>query len=139
MNQKIKKSELKKFSLIWACLFLGIGIYPIYKGDAMLNFSLAKDLVRIWFVVISGIFLSIAFIKPEILKPFYRLWVKVGEFIGGIISKIIMFILYFGIFTPISFGLKVFGKDLLGKRMDKAASTYWITRDTQPQPMKNQF
>ncbi len=50
-----------------------------------------------------------------------------------------MFILYFGIFTPVSLVLKILGKDLLKKKMDKQGSSYWIDRETQPQSMKNQF
>jgi hypothetical protein len=47
--------------------------------------------------------------------------------------------LYFGFFTPISLVLKLLGKDLLNKKIDKSQESYWVERKTQPQSMKNQF
>ena len=73
------------------------------------------------------------------LSSFYRVWVKFGEVIGGVISKVIMMILFYVMFTPISFVLKLLGKDLLNKKIDKNASTYWVTRETQPGSLKNQY
>ena len=63
----------------------------------------------------------------------------IGEFIGGVISKIIMFALYFGVFTPYSIFLKIIGKDLLNKKIDKSRESYWTEREKQPESMKNQF
>lgn len=129
MKKQIKKSELRNFSLIWSFLFSVYAIYPLSKGE----------MLHKWVLLVALLFVLVAFIKPTILGGFYRIWVKIGELIGGVISKVIMFILYFIIFTPISFSLKILGKDLLNKRLDKTASTYWIDRDVQPQSMKNQF
>jgi len=64
---------------------------------------------------------------------------KIWLIYGGIISKIIMFILYFGLFTPVSIFLKILGKDLLSKKVDKSKYSYWVNRKDQPQSMKNQF
>jgi len=125
----VKKHDLKIFALIWAGIFMVIGVIPIFKqGD-----------IRIWSVALSIIFAIIALTKPQILTSFYKLWTEVGEFIGGIISKVVLFILYFGLFTPISIVLKLLGKDLLGKKIDRSQESYWIDRETQPQSMKNQF
>ncbi|AXH14189.1 SxtJ family membrane protein [Malaciobacter mytili] len=129
MFGKIKKKELISFGLIWAFLFFIIGLYPLVYS---------KDL-RVWSIIIASIILIILIIKPEILNKFYIIWIKFGEFIGKFMSKIIMFILYFGIFTPTSFVLKILKKDLLRKKINKQENSYWISRDTQPQSMKKQF
>ena len=125
----VKKYDLKVFALIWAGIFMVVGLLPLLKDDE----------IRIWAVVISLLFGAISIIKPELLTRFYHLWIKVGEFIGGIVSKVMMFILYFGLFTPVSFALKLLGKDLLDKKIDKSQKSYWIERETQPQSMKHQF
>lgn len=128
-SQSPKLKDLRNFSLIWFLIFLVMSIYPMFKGLEPRN----------WSIGISLSFLFIAVLKPEVLRSFYIIWVKVGEFIGGIVSKVIMFVLYFGVFTLISLILKILGKDLLKKRLDNKATTYWITREMQPQSMKNQF
>jgi uncharacterized BrkB/YihY/UPF0761 family membrane protein len=124
-----KTKDLKTFSLIWFVIFTLIGFYPLLKGLEP----------RVYSVGLGMLFLLIALIKPQVLKSFYVLWVKMGELMGGVISKIIMFLLYFGFFTPISLILKLLRKDLLQKKIDKQTSSYWTTRETQPQSMKYQF
>lgn len=123
MKNNIKIKDLRTFAFIWSFIFLILGVY---------------NSVNI-FVYIAGIFMIIGIFRPLILERFYKVWTKLGEFIGGIVSKIIMFILYFGLFTPVSMVLKILGKDLLNKKIDKSKNTYWIEREMQPQSMKNQF
>jgi len=64
---------------------------------------------------------------------------KFGELIGEIISKIVLAMLFFLIFTPISITLKLMNKSPLDKNINKKADSYWITRVSQPQSMENQF
>ncbi len=125
----VKKHDLKVFALIWACIFMVIGVLPLFKSEN----------IRLWAIIVSILFVATAFTKPEVLTRFYQIWTKVGEFIGGIISKIVMFILYFGLFTPVAIFLRLLGKDLLNKKIDKSQESYWIDREMQPQSMKHQF
>ena len=127
--KKIKHKDLKTFALIWSFIFLIVGLWPLLND---VN-------VRVWGMLISLIFATIAFTKPLILSSFYKIWVKFGEVIGGVISKVIMIILFYGMFTPIAFVLKLLGKDLLNKKIDKNVSSYWIDRETQPGSLKNQY
>lgn len=124
-----KTKDLKTFALIWSLIFLLVGIYPLFTDNP----------ARVWAMVLMLAFLMIAFINPSLLNSFYKIWVKLGEFIGSIISKVIMIILFYGMFTPIAFILKLLNKDLLKKKLDKNKSSYWIKRETQPGTLKNQF
>ena len=125
----VQKKDLQLFSCIWCIIFTVVAFYPL----------LFRSNIRIWSVVIAVIFLFISILKPMILTGFYKLWIKVGEFIGGMISKVIMFFLFFGLFMPISIFLKIIGKDFLNKKIDKSLKSYWIIRKKQPESMKNQF
>jgi len=125
----VKKHDLKMFAIIWSAIFGTIALSPLLKGED----------IRVWAIVLAFIFNIIAFTKPQILTQFYKIWIKFGEFMGGIMSKVMMFVLYFGFFTPISLFLKLIGKDLLDKKIDKSVESYYIKRETQPQSMKNQF
>ncbi len=121
--------EIKTFSLIWSFIFIIIAIFPLFKGSE----------IRLWSIIVSSIFFIIAFTQPSLLSGFYKVWVKFGEIVGNIISKVIIIILFYGLFTPIAIILRLLGKDLLKKNLDKSSSTYWIKRDTQPGSLKNQF
>ncbi|KJR40711.1 hypothetical protein MCHI_003387 [Candidatus Magnetoovum chiemensis] len=126
---QIKKKDLKNFSLIWAIILLVLSLYPILKGAEL----------RIWTLCFSAAFVLIAFIKPQIIAGFYRLWLRIGEFIASIITRIIMFILFYGLFTASAFVLRILGKDLLSKKLYKNSSTYWKERADAPNSMKRQF
>ena len=123
------KKDLVTFGLIWASIFLIIGVYPLYVNEKL----------RIEAIGIAVMFLLIIGIYPNFFKPFYHVWLKLGTYTSSVTSKLILFILFFGLFTPISFILKLLKKDLLSKKIDKNATSYWIIRKTQPQSMKNRF
>lgn len=89
--------------------------------------------------ILSFVFFIIAKLKPNLLFIFYKQWIRLGDFLGSIISKIILAVMFYGLFTPISFILKVLNKDLLNKNIDASNKSYWIIRKQQPQSMKNQF
>ena len=127
--KNISNNDLRNFGLIWAFIFTVIGLWPVKNGGDL----------RTWSMFASGIFAAVAMIAPVILKQFYKVWVKFGNFVGKINSKIIIFILFVFLFVPFGFFARLFGKDLLGKKIDKSASTYWITRESKPGSMKNQF
>jgi len=129
MTHKINKIKLKNFGLIWTFICLIGGISPLFS---------VKE-ANYWFIGIAVILILISSTKLEILTPFYNLWIRLGNFIGGITSKVILFILFFGLFTPISFLLKLFKKDLLQKKINRKNTSYWIERAKQPESMKRQF
>ncbi|MCE3255463.1 MAG: putative rane protein [Rickettsiaceae bacterium] len=121
-----EKKTLRVFGLIWAVIFFVIG----YKYN-----------MNRFFLGASFCFLLSAAFFPEIYfkTKLFQIWIKFGDFIGKINSKIITFLLFFFIFTPISLVLKLLGKDLLSKEFDKSCTTYFTARQTQPGDMKNQF
>ncbi len=126
-----KESDLRVFGFIWAFIFGIITIYPTFKGGQINHWSLYVTAV---FVV-----LSITFPKAYSITRFYQTWVVFGDFIGKLNSKIIIFILFYCLFFPIGLLLKIFRKDLLGKKIDSKAKSYFIDREEQPQNMENQF
>jgi hypothetical protein len=124
-----EKKDLRIFAFIWSGIFSIVALFPLSSGEN----------IKIWAIFIAVSFAAVSISNPALLIKFYKIWVKFGEFCGGIISKIIMFILYFGLFTPMSVVLKVSGKDLLNKKINKAKNSHWIKREKQPESMKNQF
>jgi hypothetical protein len=73
-----------------------------------------------------------------LLNPLNNLWIKFGEILGKIIAPIVMMIIFFIVLTPLSFIVKLFGKDLLKIKFIKKNS-YWINRKKNIGSMKKQF
>ena len=50
-----------------------------------------------------------------------------------------MALVYFLTVLPTGLIMRLFGKDLLNRKLDKNAKSYWIERTEQMGSMKNQF
>ena len=127
MKKEISVLDLRVFGLIWAAIFLIIS----FKSD---KFQLVA-------ILISASFLITALICPKIYRQtkIYENWIKIGDFLGKINGFLISFILFYGIFTPFAITLRLLKKDLLHKKLNSSAASYFIDRKTQPGDMKNQF
>ena len=119
----------KSFGLLFFIVFLIIGLWPLKNGDSL----------NIYFIAISITFLILGLINSKLLSPLNKIWIKLGEVLGIIISPIVMFLVYFIVLTPISLIIRLFGKDLLGLTFFKKNDSYWIIRKSNLGSMNNQF
>lgn len=79
---------------------------------------------------------------PVLLKPLYIVWMSFAMVMGFIMTRVILTILFFGLFTPFSLVAKLLGKDLLDERWDKNTTTYWMKRPKttfDPKSAENMF
>ena len=128
MKQKIKLPSNRNFGIVFSVVFLVISLWPL----------LSQNDVRIWSLVISGIFLILGLINSKLLLPLNKIWFKFGIFLGNFIAPIVMGIIYFMVVTPTGLIMKLLGKDLLNlKKSNK--DTYWIDKDNSNNDLKNQF
>ena len=123
------QSSNRSFGLLFFIVFIVVGLWPVIKGET----------ANIYLILISLFFLIFGLINSNILSPFNKAWIKLGEILGLIIAPIIMALVYFIILTPISLIVRMFGKDLLGLKFLKKQDTYWIKRVKKLGTMKKQF
>ena len=123
------QSSNKSFGLLFFIIFLILGLWPLKNGEN----------INFFFITVSVIFLLLSLINSKLLSPLNKLWIKFGEILGIIIAPLVMALIYFVILTPVSFIVRIFGKDLLGLKFLKEKETYWIKRKKNLGPMKKQF
>ena len=123
-----KKSSIRGFGLLFFVVFFLIGIWPLFKENDY----------RLWSLIISIIFLILGLLNSNLLEPLNNLWIKFGEILGKFIAPIVMMIVFFIFLTPLSFIVRLFGKDLLKLKFIKKNS-YWINRKKNIGTMKKQF
>ena len=128
MKQKIKLPSNRNFGIVFSIVFLVISLWPL----------LSQNDVRIWSLVISGIFLILGLINSKLLLPLNKIWFKFGLILGKFIAPIVMGIVYFMVVTPTGLIMKALGKDLLGLKKNKK-NTYWLEKDNSNNNLKNQF
>jgi len=124
----MKKASEKSFGIIFSVFFFAIGFWPLLNTGS----------IKIWAVILAIVFFTLAFVYPKILKPLNYFWVKLGEILGKLIAPIVMAIVFFTIVTPISFLVRVLGKDLLKLKFSNKRS-YWIKREKNITSMDKQF
>ncbi len=124
----MKKSSEKSFGILFSIVFFLIAIW----------FFLEDGKIIFWALALSFIFLFVAFLKKELLKPLNIAWIKLGEILGKIIAPLVMALIFFFILTPLSFIIRIFGKDLLKLKLLKDNS-YWIKREKNITTMDKQF
>ena len=117
-----EKPSEKSFGVVFSIVFLIIAIYPLIKDED----------VRLWAIIVSGIFLLLAFILNMI-------WFKFGVLLGFTVAPIVILLVYSTTVIPTGFIMRLIGKDLLKQQLDKNVKSYWIKRTEPMGTMKNQF
>ena len=126
---KIKIGSNRNFGLVFFFVFLVISLWPLMHDGS----------IRIWSIIIALNFLILGLINSNLLTPLNKLWFKFGIALGAVIAPIVMSIIFFLAITPIRLLMKILGKDLLNKKINKKKNTYWIKRDVPVGTMKRQF
>ena len=65
---------------------------------------------KFWFFIAIGI-LVITLLIPKLLKPFAFLWFGFSKALGWVTSRIVLFIIFWGLVTPMGLIRRMMGKD----------------------------
>lgn len=63
--------------------------------------------------------------RPRWVRPFYRFAMTVSHHVGGVMGRVLLFGLFVLVVTPLGWMLRLVGRDLLERRRDPGAVTYW--------------
>ena len=128
-NTPTEQSSPKSFGIVFFIVFLIIALYPLANSED----------IHLWAIIMSAVFLLLAFVAPQALDLPNKLWFKFGILLGSIIAPIVMAFVYFLTVLPTGLIMRLLGKDLLKQKLDKNAKSYWIERNEPMSSMKNQF
>jgi flagellar biosynthesis protein FlhB len=131
-DQRVEGSSDRSFGLVFAVVFLVIGVWPLFHGAPP----------RWWANGIAAVFAVIAVAKPTLLASLNQQWIKLGILLGKVVSPIALGILFYGVLVPIGVVMRLAGKDPLRLKYDATTPSYWIPREPPgppPDSMNNQF
>jgi len=127
-NSQYTTKELRQFAFIMAGMILLLfALFFPWLYD--LGFSYTP-------YIISGLFISLGLIIPKALQPVYTGWIKFSNILGFINSKILLFIIFYLIITPMGLVAKLFGFDPMKKKVK--SDSYYLSRDDNNN-MENPF
>ena len=114
-NIKSEKSDLRKFGITVGIILLVISGFLFWKEKESFQIFLSIGII---------LFLT-AIVIPVVLKPFYWIWMVFATILGSIMTRVILSLLFYVMFTPIGLALRFFGKQFLELRWDKSKDSYW--------------
>lgn len=118
-NLKLDKQSIKKFGITMGIAFLAIALLVFFKHKQGISPA----------AVISGIFFLLAFMAPGILKPLYIVWMCLAFILSWVNTRIILCAMFYFIFTPIGLFIRLCGKDLLDRKIEKNKGSYWEKKE----------
>ena len=112
------RKELRKFGLVFSGIMTVIAFLLAWRGSPA------------WPAAgIAGVgFLVLALAIPESLRLFYALWMTLGALLAWVNTRVVLGVMYYLVMTPIGHSMKLAGKDILGQKIDRDATTYWLKR-----------
>ena len=122
----------RKFGYFFTAVFAVAGLYFFSRDSYTLSYVLFG---------LSAVFGVVTLLKADLLLPLNKLWMGLGLLIGIVVSPIVLGIIFFVLFTPISLIMRLIGRDELRLKFAERQS-YWKLRTSDASPsetFKNQF
>ncbi|MDD5505552.1 MAG: SxtJ family membrane protein [Candidatus Omnitrophica bacterium] len=72
---------------------------------------------------------SLSLIK--IMKYLYHFWMKLAFFLSWFNTRMLLCIMFYAVFSPAGLLMRLFRVDLLERRFDKSAKSYWKLKENK--------
>ncbi len=93
-----------------------------------------------WPWILSGVLILAGLLVPGALGPVFKIWMKFGHIMGKINTTIILTVVFYVMFTPVSLIMKIIDRDVLHRKFDKNTDSYRIaSEDPEIEKMERPF
>lgn len=125
--EKLDAAGYRKFGLMMGIIVaLLFGLLLPWLFD--FNFPL-------WPWILFAVFALVALVYPLALQPVYLGWMRFGLVMNWINTRLILGLLFYGIFLPIGLFFKLIGRDTMHRKFDQKLSSY--RKSGQPDDANN--
>ena len=120
--QALSPGELRRFGLTVGGVFLALGVLSRLRGH---------DVAPLVLWSVGVLLVAPALVAPRVLAPVQRVWMGAATLLGEVNSRIILTVLFYGIFAPVGFVMRRIHDPLDRSWRDKKGSN-WIRRHPEP-------
>jgi hypothetical protein len=120
----VTDAQARKTVLLVSFVFLLIAAWNFYKGRMIVVYVLGGVIVAL---------MIIGLCVPPAARVFHGFWMRVASLLGHVNNRIILLVLYYGMFTPFGLISRLVGRDPLNRRSERR-DTYWVLRENSRQP-----
>ncbi|WP_298865260.1 SxtJ family membrane protein [uncultured Gimesia sp.] len=122
INWTPTKRELRIFALALTVLLCLIAAF---------NYNATESIPVVVILVSAAILLSgTGLISPQHIQPIYITWMVLFYPVRWIVSCLLIAMVYYLVIFPIGMTLRICGHDLVARRFDSEATSYWKVKKT---------
>jgi hypothetical protein len=132
VSKPTTRQHLRKFGLTLAIGFTVIGALSAWR-----HHTVAPTVL--W--TLAALIGAPALVAPTVLGPVERVWMKVGNGLGWVNTRIILTALFYVVVTPAGVVMRFF-RDPLDRELSEARASYWSRRPVarfDPKSYQRQF
>lgn len=116
MSSNLKITPLQERDSCLALVFLILLIWLFWRND--------------WIIYIAMAVLLLGMVWPGAMRPFAWCWFGLSTLLGGIVSRVLLALVWLGLVVPVGFARKMMGKDSMRlKEWHKDDSSVFVKRD----------
>jgi len=118
------RTGLRNFGLVLGALFVAFfGLLPLLHRNHP---------VHLWPWGLASVLWILALLRPSMLTYPYVVWTRLGWILGWLNTRVILTIIYTLLIVPIGTVMRLFGRDRMGLRFDREASSYRVSSRRRP-------
>lgn len=125
---EVTAAQARQTALVVAGVLAAVAAWSFYRGRSALAATLGAIAVAL---VGAGLFV------PRAARLFHTGWMRLAVALGYVNSRILLTLMFYGVFAPYGLVSKLFRRDPL-RRRQRAGASHWIPRKT-PRQSKEQF
>lgn len=114
----LDRAGYRTFGLVTGAILAGL-------FGLLIPFLLSLDFPR-WPWVGAAVLSLWALLAPGSLRPVYVLWMKFGNVMNWINTRLILGIVFYGMFVPFGLVMRLLGKDPMRRKLEPGAISYRI-------------
>lgn len=118
-NIKSGKKDLRTFGITMGIALGVLGLLFLWRGRSF----------YVYFFILSAAFLVLGVVAPIVLKPIQKVWMTFAVIMGWFMTRLILSILFYLVFTPMAFVARLFGKQFLDLKIDRSSTSYWKMKE----------
>jgi polyferredoxin len=121
-EQATDTKQLRSFGFLAGGIFALVGLWPMLFARGIL----------LSVIIPAGILLILGCLLPTSLRSVYKIWMLLGHALGWVNTRIVLSVVFYGMFCPMGLIMRLAGKDPMRRRYEPESKSYRVLSSPRP-------